>query len=41
MQAMKERGITRISINPQTLNDEVLNLIGRTIPHSKRWTHSI
>lgn len=29
LQAMKERGITRISINPQTLNDEVLNLIGR------------
>ena len=29
LQAMKERGITRISINPQTLNDEVLKLIGR------------
>ncbi len=41
LQAMKERGITRISINPQTLNDEVLNLIEETIPHSKRWMHSI
>ncbi len=29
LQVMKERGITRISINPQTLNDDVLKLIGR------------
>lgn len=27
--AMKQRGITRISINPQSLNDEVLKQIGR------------
>lgn len=27
--AIKENGVTRISINPQTLNDEVLNIIGR------------
>ncbi len=29
LRAMKERGITRISINPQTLNDTVLRAIGR------------
>ena len=27
--AIKENGVTRISINPQTLNDDVLNIIGR------------
>ena len=27
--AIKENGVTRISINPQTLNDEVLEIIGR------------
>jgi oxygen-independent coproporphyrinogen-3 oxidase len=27
--ALKSRGVTRISINPQTLNDEVLKTIGR------------
>ncbi|MDD5952922.1 MAG: coproporphyrinogen dehydrogenase HemZ [Oscillospiraceae bacterium] len=27
--AMKERGVTRISINPQTMNDDVLRRIGR------------
>lgn len=27
--AMKERGVTRISINPQTMNEEVLKRIGR------------
>lgn len=27
--AMKERGVTRISINPQTMNEEVLQRIGR------------
>ncbi len=27
--ALKERGVSRISINPQTLNDEVLEAIGR------------
>lgn len=29
LDAMKRRGVTRISINPQTLNDEVLKAIGR------------
>ena len=29
LDAMKTHGITRISINPQTLNDEVLKIIGR------------
>lgn len=27
--AIKNNGVTRISINPQTLNDDVLNIIGR------------
>lgn len=27
--AIKENGVSRISINPQTLNDDVLNIIGR------------
>ena len=27
--AMKNSGVTRISINPQTMNDEILNIIGR------------
>lgn len=27
--AIKDNGVTRISINPQTLNDDVLNIIGR------------
>lgn len=27
--AIKRNGVTRISINPQTLNDDVLNIIGR------------
>lgn len=34
--AMKERGITRISINPQTMNDDTLKLIGRA--HTARMT---
>lgn len=29
LDAMKTHGVTRISINPQTLNDEVLKIIGR------------
>lgn len=29
LQAMRPRGVTRISINPQTLNDHVLETIGR------------
>lgn len=29
LDALKNGGVTRISINPQTLNDDVLNLIGR------------
>ena len=29
LQAMKEMGVTRISVNPQTMNDETLRLIGR------------
>jgi oxygen-independent coproporphyrinogen-3 oxidase len=29
LEAMKAGGVTRISINPQTLNDEVLRVIGR------------
>ncbi|MCM1496633.1 MAG: coproporphyrinogen dehydrogenase HemZ [Bacteroides sp.] len=34
--AMKERGITRISINPQTMNDDTLALIGRA--HTAQMT---
>ena len=34
--ALKESGVSRISINPQTLNDEVLSLIGRK--HSSEET---
>ncbi|NSA45993.1 coproporphyrinogen dehydrogenase HemZ [Clostridium beijerinckii] len=30
LQTMKEYGVDRISINPQTMNDKTLNLIGRT-----------
>ncbi|MCR5402508.1 MAG: coproporphyrinogen dehydrogenase HemZ [Butyrivibrio sp.] len=29
LRAMKEMGVTRISVNPQTMNDETLRLIGR------------
>lgn len=29
LKVMKEKGVTRISINPQTMNDETLKLIGR------------
>lgn len=29
LEVMKEHGVTRISINPQTMNDETLRLIGR------------
>ncbi len=29
LNALKSRGVTRISINPQTLNDDVLKIIGR------------
>ena len=29
LRAMKEMGVTRISVNPQTMSDETLNLIGR------------
>lgn len=34
LEAMKQGGCTRISINPQTLNDNVLKAIGRSITHS-------
>ena len=34
--AIKKNGATRISINPQTLNDEVLNIIGRN--HTSKQT---
>ncbi len=30
MRAVRERGVTRISVNPQTLNDDVLRIIGRS-----------
>ncbi len=30
MRIAKERGVTRISVNPQTLNDDVLKIIGRS-----------
>ena len=33
---MKQGGVTRISINPQTLNDKVLNIIGRN--HTSKQT---
>ncbi len=29
LRAMKERGVTRISVNPQTMSDETLRIIGR------------
>ena len=40
LKAMKRYGVDRISINPQTLNDGVLELIGRSIPRAKRLTRS-
>lgn len=36
LRAIKNGGVTRISINPQTLNDDILSLIGRK--HSSRQT---
>lgn len=36
LEAMRSRGVTRISINPQTLNDHVLETIGRR--HTARQT---
>ena len=29
LEVLKDRGVTRVSVNPQTMSDEVLNLIGR------------
>lgn len=36
LKIMKEKGVTRISINPQTMNDETLEKIGRS--HSTKQT---
>lgn len=36
LRVLKKRGVTRISINPQTMNDETLELIGRA--HSSEET---